>query len=60
MEEIKEFIKTNIEKYMFKGVILGISGGIDSAVVGKLLVDSIGRDRVYGLILPERIQIPIQ
>lgn len=54
MEDIKEFIKTNIEKYMFKGVILGISGGIDSAVVGKLLVDSIGRERVYGLILPER------
>ncbi len=54
MEEIKEFIKINIDKYMFKGAILGISGGIDSAVVGKLLVDSLGRDRVYGLILPER------
>lgn len=54
MEKITEFIKTNIEKYMFKGAIIGISGGIDSAVVGKLLVDSIDRDKVFGLILPER------
>ncbi len=54
MEEIKDFIKTSIEKYMFKGAVIGISGGIDSAVVGKLLVDSLGRDKVHGLILPER------
>ncbi len=33
---------------------MGISGGIDSAVVGKLLVDSIGRDKVHGIIMPER------
>ncbi|QQY80056.1 NAD+ synthase [Keratinibaculum paraultunense] len=58
MEEIKNFIKTNIEKYMFNGAVIGISGGLDSAVVGKLLVDSIGRDKVYGLILPERDSSP--
>ncbi len=58
MEKIKKFIKTNIEKYMFNGAIIGISGGLDSAVVGKLLVDSIGRDKVYGLILPERDSSP--
>lgn len=54
MERIKEFIRINVDKYWFKGVVIGISGGIDSAVVGKLLVDSIGKDKVYGLILPER------
>lgn len=58
MEAIKKFIKTNIEKYKFKGVVIGISGGIDSAVVGKLLVDSLGRDNVFGLILPERDSAP--
>jgi len=58
METIKKFIKTNIEKYKFKGVVIGISGGIDSAVVGKLLVDSLGRDNVFGLILPERDSAP--
>ena len=54
MKNIIKFIRENMEKYMFKGAIIGISGGIDSAVVGKLLVDAIGRDNVYGLILPER------
>ena len=54
MKNITKFIRENMEKYMFKGAIIGISGGIDSAVVGKLLVDAIGRDNVYGLILPER------
>lgn len=54
MENIIEFIQASIEKYMFKGAIMGISGGIDSAVVGKLLVDSIGRDKVHGIIMPER------
>lgn len=39
---------------MFKGAVVGISGGIDSCVVGKLLADSLGRDKVFGLILPER------
>ncbi len=54
MKNIKNFIKENIEKYMFKSAIVGISGGIDSAVVGKLLKDSLGKDKVFGLILPER------
>ncbi|CCQ94638.1 NH(3)-dependent NAD(+) synthetase [[Clostridium] ultunense Esp] len=54
MERIKKFIKMNMDAYLFKGVVIGISGGIDSAVVGKLLVDSMGKDKVYGLILPER------
>lgn len=54
MEEVKKFIADNIEKYKYKGVVVGISGGIDSAVVGKLLKDSLGRDKVLGLILPER------
>ncbi len=27
MEEITQFIKNNIEKYMFKGAVIGISGG---------------------------------
>lgn len=58
MEDIKKFISENIEKYMFKGAVVGISGGIDSAVVGKLLKDSLGRDKVFGLILPERDTAP--
>lgn len=58
MEKIKTFIESNIEKYQFKGVVIGISGGIDSAVVGKLLVDTLGNDKVFGLIFPERDSAP--
>lgn len=39
-----------------KGVILGISGGKDSSVVAALLCRAIGKERVFGLLLPDGIQ----
>lgn len=53
-DKIENFIKTTIDKYSFKGAVIGISGGIDSAVVGALLVNSLGKENVFGLLLPER------
>ncbi len=38
----------------FKGVVLGISGGIDSALVAALAVDALGADRVTGLTMPSK------
>jgi NAD+ synthase (glutamine-hydrolysing) len=38
----------------FKSVVLGLSGGIDSALTAALAVDAIGRDRVVGVALPSR------
>ena len=35
------------------GIIIGISGGIDSAVVASLAVRAVGKENVIGLILPE-------
>lgn len=40
------------------GIIVGISGGIDSAVVAALAVAAVGKDKVYGLILPEKESSP--
>jgi len=37
-----------------KGVVVGISGGIDSATVAALAVHALGKDRVFGLFMPER------
>ena len=37
-----------------KGAVLGISGGIDSSVVAALCVRGFGKDRVLGLLMPER------
>jgi NAD+ synthase (glutamine-hydrolysing) len=38
----------------FKGVVLGLSGGIDSALVAALAVDALGADRVHGITMPSR------
>lgn len=52
--EIVNFIKRTIDKYDYKGSVIGISGGIDSAVVAKLCVEALGKDKVFGVLLPER------
>lgn len=41
-----------IEKGGHKGVLLGLSGGVDSAVVAAMAVDALGADRVLGVLLP--------
>ena len=37
-----------------KGLVVGISGGIDSAVVAALAAHALGKERVLGLFMPER------
>jgi NAD+ synthase len=37
-----------------KGVVLGLSGGIDSSVTAALCVNALGSQRVMGLLMPER------
>jgi NAD+ synthase len=37
-----------------RGAVLGISGGVDSAVVASLCVEAFGPDKVLGLFMPER------
>ena len=41
-----------VRKNGFRSVVLGMSGGIDSAVVAALAADAIGGDAVYGVSLP--------
>ncbi|WP_241176063.1 NAD+ synthase [Modestobacter sp. KNN46-3] len=43
-----------IDKNGMPSVVLGMSGGIDSAVVAALAVDALGADRVFGVGLPSR------
>ena len=43
-----------IDKNGMPSVILGLSGGIDSALVARLAVDALGADRVYGVGLPSK------
>ncbi|AGL15349.1 NAD+ synthetase [Actinoplanes sp. N902-109] len=41
-----------VEKNGFRSVVLGLSGGIDSAVVAAIAVDAIGPERVVGVSMP--------
>ncbi len=47
-------LRDYVEKNGFKGVVLGLSGGIDSALVAALAVDALGADRVRCVMLPYR------
>ena len=52
---IKETVRHQFRK---EGIIIGVSGGVDSAVIAALSVEAVGADRVYGLILPEKESSP--
>jgi len=47
-------LRDYVEKNGFKSVLLGLSGGIDSAVVAAIAADAIGPRRVYGVSLPSK------
>ncbi len=45
-------VKDYVEKNNFKGVVLGLSGGIDSALTLAVAVDALGSDRVRAVMMP--------
>jgi NAD+ synthase (glutamine-hydrolysing) len=47
-------IKDYVAKNGFQGAILGLSGGIDSALVLALAVDALGADKVEAVLMPSR------
>lgn len=50
---IREFIRDKVDKTGAEGVVLGLSGGLDSATVLKLCIDSLGGEDVHCVINPE-------
>lgn len=58
--KICNFIRGQVlSRYKRKGAVVGLSGGIDSAVTASLCVRALGKERVLGLILPEKESNPI-
>ena len=56
---IENFVKEEIlEKFQRKGTVIGISGGIDSAVMASICTRSINPNQVLGLIMPEKESDP--
>ena len=51
--KITRFIKDYVNKSNVKGVVLGLSGGIDSCTIAALSAKAIGGENVLGLMLPE-------
>ncbi len=45
-------VRDYVQKNRFPGVLLGLSGGVDSALTLAVAVDALGRDRVRALMLP--------
>ena len=43
-----------VQKNGFKKIVLGLSGGIDSALVATIATDALGRDQVVGVTMPSR------
>lgn len=47
-------VRDNVTKAGFKKVTLGLSGGIDSALVAAIAVDALGAENVYGVAMPSQ------
>jgi NAD+ synthase (glutamine-hydrolysing) len=47
-------VRDYVQKNGFKSVVLGLSGGIDSAVCAAIAVDAIGANNVFGVSLPSK------
>ncbi|MCD6312221.1 MAG: NAD+ synthase [Thaumarchaeota archaeon] len=55
---ILEFLKEYVEEAGRRGVVVGLSGGLDSSVVCTLAVKALGSENVHGLIMPDRRVTP--
>jgi NAD+ synthetase len=47
-------VRDYVRKCGFKNVIIGLSGGIDSALVAALAVDALGAEKILGVAMPAR------
>lgn len=57
---ITEFIRDKVNEAYADGVVLGLSGGVDSSVTLALAVEALGKERVHVLILPDTRVTPVE
>lgn len=56
--ELIEFLRENFKKAGFSKAVLGLSGGIDSALVAYLLRDALGKENVLAIMMPYKSSNP--
>lgn len=59
VNEIKVWLQDYLKNTGAKGFVLGVSGGKDSAVVASLLVSAVGKEKVFGVLMPNGEQSDI-
>ena len=47
-------VRDYVNKHGFNGVVIGLSGGVDSALTLAIAVDALGADRVHAVMMPSR------
>lgn len=57
-EKIKNFILSEVKRLKKEGVVIGLSGGLNSSTVAYLCKSVLKKERILGLILPERDSDP--
>lgn len=55
---LTSFLRNEVQKFGFRSVAIGLSGGIDSAVVIELAVRAFGAGQVLGVMMPYRSSSP--
>jgi NAD+ synthase len=58
LEILKQFISRKLDEAGSDGVVVGVSGGLDSAVVLKLCTEIVSPDKISALFLPENTTPP--
>lgn len=56
--ELVEFLRENFKKAGFSKAVLGLSGGIDSALVAYLLRDALGKENILVIMMPYKLSNP--
>lgn len=58
IKDISSFLNDNLNKLNKKGVVLGLSGGLDSTVCAYLCLKALDRDNILAIFMPDRDSHP--